>query len=158
MNAFSMSQFSRTYSVTSSFAMLWMMLLLIPGCGGPEGGEVLSTVTASGSLNVKGQPLEFHQVVLSAEGKRSAVGISGKDGRFVLGTNKEGDGAPPGDYSVTVLYVGPPSTNPNDGINEFTTPPPPKFKINRKYNDPKVSGLSATVPTSGTSDLKFDLQ
>jgi hypothetical protein len=138
--------------------MLWMMLMLISGCGGPEGGEVLSTVTASGTLSVKGQPLEFHQVILSAEGKRSAVGISDKDGKFVLGTNKEGDGAPPGDYSVSVLYVGPPSTNPNDGINEFSTPPPPKFKVNRKYNDPKVSGLTATIPTSGTSELKIDLQ
>jgi hypothetical protein len=116
-----------------------MMLMLISGCGGPEGGEVLSTVTASGTLSVKGQPLD-------------------KDGKFVLGTNKEGDGAPPGDYSVSVLYVGPPSTNPNDGINEFSTPPPPKFKINRKYNDPKLSGLTATIPTSGTSELKIDLQ
>lgn len=118
----------------------------------------MDTVPASGKLSFQGKPLEYFQVTLIADGKRPAVGTSDSTGSFVLGTNKEKDGAEPGEYRVAITYVGPPSTDPNQGINEFAPPPPPKVKIPTKYGDPKKSGLSVTIPKNGNSTISLEIQ
>jgi len=141
----------------AKFSYLASICALLFGCGGQPSGDVLSTVPAAGVLTYKGKPLEFHQVIFMSEGKRPAAGASDSDGKFTLGTNEVGDGAPPGEYEVAVTYVGPPSTNPAEGMTEFTTPPPPKIKIDRKYADSAKSGLTVTVPSGGSSDLKIEL-
>lgn len=141
----------------AKFAYSCSICVLLAGCGSQPSGDVLSTVPAGGTLTYKGKPLEFHQVIFMRKGERPAAGVSNGDGKFTLGTNDAGDGAPPGDYEVAVTYVGPPSTNPEEGMNEFTTPPPPKVKIDRKYSDSTKSGVKVTVPNGGSTGLKVDL-
>ena len=88
---------------------------------------------------------------------RPAMGVTDAEGRFTLGTNKPGDGAVAGSHKVAVTWVGPPSTNPNEGMTEFTSPPPPKVKLDPKYSDPETSGLVLEVPESGSAELKVEL-
>lgn len=76
----------------------------------------------------------------------------------MLGTNRPDDGAVVGKYQVSVVYVGPPETNPEAGINDFSGPPPPKLKIPQKYNDPSKSGLKFEVTSNGLTDLVIDLK
>jgi hypothetical protein len=141
---------------------LWLFLVVAllaagaSGCGDAEAG-IEKTVTASGVLTHRGQPLAHYQVMLAPEdGRRPAAGVSNEQGKFSLGTNDVGDGAPPGKHRVSVVYVGPPSAG-GDGQNNFAPPPPPKVKLAAKYGNPETSGLAAEVPPSGAADLKIEV-
>jgi hypothetical protein len=112
------------------------------------------TVPAAGVLTYRGQPLEYHQVMFYPSSQRPAAGTTDANGRFVLGTNREGDGAPVGTHQVAVTYVGPPNSNPEDAASL----PPPKVKIPAKYRSTKTSGLQVEIPAGGSKDLKIDLQ
>ena len=131
----------------------------VSGCGnGQPTGDVVPTVTAKGTLTHKGAPLAYHQVNFFPEKDgRPASGVSGEDGQFVLGTNAPNDGATTGSNRVAVQYVGPPNTNPEAGMNDFSPPPPPKVKIDKKYTNIETSGLTIEIPSSGKSDIQIDL-
>lgn len=139
--------------------IFWIMLLSMAGCGSPQPtGDVVKVVPASGVLTLKGQPLEYYQVSTFPESGRPAVGVTDAAGTFVLGTNAQNDGAMVGSHKVSVTWVGPPNTDPNEGIMEITPPPPPKVKINPKYENAETSGLTIMIPDGGIGDLKVDLQ
>jgi hypothetical protein len=139
--------------------LLVLLALATAGCGsGQPTGDIVETVPAAGVLTYQGKPLQYYQVMLLPLGQRPAAGITDESGRFVLGTNGEGDGAVAGNHQVAVTYVGPPNTNPEAGMNDFSPPPPPKIKIPVKYRDVKTSGLRVEVPEGGTDDLKIDLK
>jgi hypothetical protein len=134
-------------------------ILGIAGCGTAQPtGEILETVDASGTLTLNGEPLEFYQVAFFPTDNRPAMGISDSTGKFSLGTNKPGDGAIVGPHKVAVTWVGPPSTDPNEGIMEFTSPPPPTVEIDPKYSNPETSGLVIEVPATGSSELNIRLE
>ena len=137
-------------------AGICMATLALTGCGDAS-AEIERTVTAKGVLTHRGSPLAYYQVMLHPDdGRRPATGTSDAEGKFVLGTNGEGDGAVPGKHRVSIVYQGPPSTNPEAGMNDFS-PPPPKIKIAAKYQQPETSGLMLEVPRSGSSDLKLEV-
>jgi hypothetical protein len=130
---------------------------LVCGCG-DSGADIERTVKAAGTLTHRGAPLAFYQVMVQPEdGRRPAVGVSDAQGKFVLGTNGEGDGAVSGKHRVAVVYVGPPSTNPEAGMNDFSPPPAPKGKLAAKYQQPETSGLTLEIPPAGSSDLKVEV-
>ena len=134
-------------------------LLILPACSPSQPtGDVMATVSASGKLTLNGAPLEFYQVLFFPTDGRPAAGITGADGKFVLGTNGTDDGAMVGTHKVAVNWVGPPSTDPNEGMTEFTSPPPPTVEIDPKYSNPETSGIVIEVPASGSEELKVDLQ
>jgi hypothetical protein len=116
-------------------------------------GAIVKTVPAKGKLTYHGRPLAYYQVTVLPKDDRPAVGITDEDGAFVLGTNDTGDGAVVGTHRVTVVYVGPPSKNPEEDV-----PPPPKVKIDRKFSKAETSGLTVEIPADGTSDLRIDLK
>jgi hypothetical protein len=132
--------------------------LTLPGCNSQPTGEVVETVPAAGTLTYQGKPLEFYQVTFYPLDRRPAAGTTDENGHFVLGTNKPGDGAPPGLHHVTVTYVGPPNTDPAAGMSDFSPPPPPKVKIPAKYAVVKSSGLKVEIPEGGSQDLKIELE
>lgn len=134
---------------------LWFAIGLV-GNGCSDGSNVERTVSARGILTHKGQTLSFYAITLQpVEGQRGAAGETDEQGRFVLGTNSTGDGAPPGKHRVGIAYLGPPASRP-DGQNNFT-PPQPKVKLAAKYASPETSGLTVEVPSSGSSDLKIEV-
>ena len=145
-------------SVRGMPSIALLCLLVAQGCFSSNGDVKESTVSASGVLTYQDKPLEYHQVYFSTEGHRPATGVSDADGKFTLGTNQQGDGAAPGTHKVFLVYVGPPNTNPEAGITDFTPPPPPKVKIPQKYHRAETSELVVEIPKEGTSDLKIDLK
>ena len=150
----------------SRFAKLIVFSLLINGIGcdsdpGPVATDEPS-VAASGIVTFKGQPLAGYQVVLMPEGnRRPAMGITDAEGKFVLGTNAPGDGAPPGKSKVAIVWAGPESTVDavdQSAIDDPSKMPKPSVAIPDKFSNPETSELTADVPDAGTSELKFELQ
>ena len=140
-----------------------LMLVGLSGCGKAPGPKAVveKVVPVAGTLTYKGQPLEYFQVTfLPVDGRRPAIGVTDAAGKFKLGTNKAGDGAPPGASKVAIVFVGPPSNDPPGQEKQIEDPallPQPKIKIPDKYNNPETSGLTQDIPKSGLPNLKIDL-
>jgi hypothetical protein len=64
---------------------------------------------------------------------------AGPDGTFTISTYEPNDGAPAGDYYVSIIW-------PNNGRED-------EDKLNGRYRDPKTSQLNALV-REGPNDLK----
>ena len=128
-------------------AALAAALLALAGCGGGMGQVDGKLVWGDGT---PAKELEGSQVVFDSEELRtSARGVVGPDGGFRLGTNARDDGAPVGDYRVTVVENRR-NANP-DGT--LLTP----AVLAPKYADLKTSGLTATVK-SGTTPITLTLE
>lgn len=137
---------------------------LLTGCGSRPGPkpDVERVVPVSGTLTYQGKPLESYQVTfLPVDGRRAAVGITDAEGKFTMGTNDAGDGAPPGKHKVAVAFVGAAADEiPGQEaiVDNPALLPQPKVKIPGKYSNPETSGLAQEVPEDGLEDLKIDLQ
>jgi hypothetical protein len=137
---------------------------LAVGCSSDPGPVATNepSVPASGVVTYKGKPLPEHQVVLMpSDGRRPATGVTDAEGKFVLGTNAPGDGAPAGLAKVGIVWAGPEQTGDavdQSAIDDPSKMPKPPVNIPVKYNNPETSELTAEIPGSGTSDLKFELQ
>ena len=80
-----------------------MVMPLAAGCGS---GSV-SPVPVTGKVSLNGKPVDGAVVTfLTGEsGGRSASGRTNADGTFKLTTNRTDDGAPPGEYAITITKV-----------------------------------------------------
>ena len=147
--------------------LAWMIaavaLTMLAGCGGSLPVADIEKVTpVSGTLTYQGKPLPDYRVTfLPIDGKRAATGVSDAQGKFTMGTNDAGDGAPPGKHQVAFVWV-PPNSAGEAGqeaiIDDPSKLPKPSIKIPAKYADPETSGQTVEIPPRGLTDLKFDLQ
>lgn len=139
-------------------AMLWLS-----GCNSDPGPKAVieKVVPVSGTLTYQGKPLENFQVTLvPSDGRRAAVGITDKNGKFTMGTNETGDGAPPGTHKVAVSWAGPPAET---GATEQIVDEPEKLpkadvSLPATFANPETSGLTQEVPEAGLTDWKLDLK
>lgn len=122
---------------------LALVLFAALGCGTkpPDLVPVAGKVTTG-----DGKPLEHASVIFHPVGGGDGPkprGKVGADGSFVLTTHTTGDGAPPGEYRVTVeLWLA--GARADD---------PPANRLPAKYARPESSGLIVTV-TPGQPELK----
>ena len=141
-----------------------VLFVAVAGCGAEPGPKstIEKVVPVSGKLTYLGKPLEHFQVTfLPSDGRRAAVGVTDAEGKFTMGTNTSGDGAPPGAVKVAVVFVGPPSTDlpgQEKPIEDPALLPQPKVKIPAKYSNPETSGLDQNVPDGGLPNLEIDLK
>ena len=151
-------------SQTNALLVISSCLLLAAstGCGsGYQTGDIEAVVPVNGTLTFQGKPLENYQVVfMPLDGRRVATGVTDANGNFKMGTNTAGDGAPPGKCEVAVQFAPPDMGQPGNEviIDNPAKLPKPKVKIPTKYGDPKKSGITQEVPSSGLKDLKIDLK
>jgi hypothetical protein len=135
------------------FVLGWLLAGLACGCSGRP-----ATFPASGSVSVAGKPAKGALVTLiPKEDAQSSVnayprGEVADDGTFVLSTFGTGDGAPEGEYVVTLRWPGEakapkslqkPSAGDDDG---------PIDKLHGRYLDPKTSPWTVTI-RSGTNQI-----
>lgn len=148
--------------------------LLASGCGsGPK------VVTAKGTVLYQGKPLAGANVTfLPKDGESGQVtainGITDAEGHFVLktylGGNVTSEGAVPGEYRVTIAKYGPPQGMTEEEYQEKVkaaenairtkeTRIPEKVEVlPPEYSDNKKTTLTASIPSGGNSDIKFDLK
>jgi hypothetical protein len=114
LRVFSQSRAGRTLGRESfepkvwAFALLTILLLVAAGCGSKH-PDRLAVFPVSGQVTWNGQPLPNAFVVLHPKGAHdlravTARGQTDQSGNFRVTTYEAGDGAPVGDYAVTVAY------------------------------------------------------
>lgn len=93
---------------TTSRALVPGCLLLLAGCGGEDWHT--ATYPASGTVLINGLPaanvvVELHAVGEQPDSRNSRPwGIVQLDGTYELTTYAKADGAPPGDYALTLRW------------------------------------------------------
>ncbi len=127
----------------AGLASLLLVPLLGTSCSRRTGVPVYPV---HGRVLYRGKPLPgafviFHS--LEEESHPRPLGYAEADGSFTLTTYQNGDGAPAGDYAVTVEWRKPPLKD-ND--------PPPHNLLPARYARPNTSGLHRRVE-SGSNEL-----
>jgi predicted small lipoprotein YifL len=127
------------------------LVALVSGCG--KKGPVLYPV--KGSVRINGEPAKEVNVMFTPvtpiEGITellSPAAVTEEDGSFRLMSFKPGDGAPAGDYQVTVIYP----------MNRFSKYLSGIDRLRGKFADPKTSGLTAKVEPKSNDLPPFDLK
>lgn len=128
----------------SCFGAMIVWALSACGCGDSR----LTCYPASGQVLVRGQPAEGALVVLHPVASEPANGprptaTTDADGRFRLTTYEAADGAPPGNYRVTVRWP-PKKKGPGDDGPD---------RLGNRYSDPLSSRLTVTV---GSQPIEFE--
>jgi hypothetical protein len=130
------------------------VLLALVGCGeAPAGkkpdGELAQT---TGVVTYKGNPVKGAQVTFYPQGQGNpGRGETAENGRFVLTTYKDKDGAHVGIHVVTVALY-PTGALPGYEVKSSGVSPIPK-----KYEQPNTSTLTAEVkPGANNVELKLE--
>lgn len=138
---------------------------LVLGCGGEGASKGPKTYPVTGTITQGGKPVEGATVMfLMADGKKSASGLTDRDGRYSLSTAKPGDGALPGQYKVSVVKYEVATASPATSDKEYVPPkegetaPAAKSLLPSKYENPQTSGLTAEVKASGENKFDFTLE
>lgn len=148
--------FSRGRSAARSCAVAVVVgcLTLLSGCS----RDPNDPTPVTGQVLVEGRPavgatVSFHPVK-AAEGSPRPVGQVDAAGNFRLTTRQAGDGAPPGEYKVTVTwYVRPPAGKRAAEGDEQ----PARNQLSQKYAKPESTPLTATIIADQTEPLSFNL-
>ena len=125
-------------------------------CGGPDRVEVNPV---RGKVLFRGQPAAYAWVVFHPQGGSEQVqpmrpsGRAGPDGSFTLTSYDEGDGAPAGEYKVTVEWPSEDLTDPSDPDNPEGQIPRGPDRFGGRYADPATTPLAATI-VQGNNDLE----
>ena len=130
---------------TPGFVLL--SLALVPGCGSQGTGDTrVKVYPVEGKLLVLGRPagdaaLAFHAVDKGRAGGHCPVGTTRADGTYRLMTYSQGDGAPEGEYVVTLYWPHDPQLVNECACSELTT----HDRLFGRYADPATSQLRATI-------------
>lgn len=133
---------------------------LLAGCGKPEPGEK-PVFPVSGAVLVDGKPAKgavvmFHPLPIT-QGRFDMVRSRGTvqdDGTFKLSTYKNDDGAPEGEYAVTVYWPGKrQGKKADDDTNDL-----PPDQLGLRFNDPAKTALKAHVKSPETKLEPFQIR
>ncbi len=117
-----------------ALALLASAALPWTGCG--SRGTAVPQFKTHGKVSSHGEPAAGAIVVLHPANKTGAVspcpprGVAEKDGTFVIGSRMKDDGAPQGEYAVTIVWPAE-----QDPKKQFDNTPPDRLK--NRYNDTK---------------------
>jgi hypothetical protein len=146
-------------------AVVWVVIGLVGGCGGP------ASVPAGGTVTLDGQPVAGAAVMFlpESEGGLPAGAETDAAGHFSAAVPNEA-GVRPGRYKVTVSKIepagGPPKTRKTAGDEVVPADPraamagaksPGKHLLPAGYADARTTPLRAEVPPGGTTALKLEL-
>lgn len=136
--------------------------VLVPmlGCGGyplPEGAKKVFVVR--GELKFQGAPMDGAVVTFYTDpptagtSSLSPTGTADESGKYALTTYLKDDGAPEGNYRVTIYW--PMKTGGNAAKKEIDEPLPPD-RLQYAYSHPKTTTLKAKVE-SKENTINFPL-
>jgi hypothetical protein len=128
------------------------LVALASGCGGNKGPRLYPV---KGVVRINGEPAQGVNVMFTPvappEGGAtplSPAAVTGEDGSFRLMSFKPGDGAPAGDYRVTVIFP----------MNRFNKHLSGIDRLKGRFANPKTSRLTAKVELKSNDLPPFDLK
>jgi hypothetical protein len=141
-----------------------LLLLVATGCGQDRRGYVEHSeplIPVTGVVMVDGKPARNARVVLhrpdappagqpTADAKPSPRGECDDSGKFQIYTYAAYDGAPAGDYRVTISWKDPEGLNREGDTYRELLP--------AVYQHPVKSKLKASVAAGSPAELKFELK
>ncbi|HQZ66277.1 MAG TPA: hypothetical protein PLY87_14410 [Planctomycetaceae bacterium] len=130
------------------------MLLSVMGCGEEVNERLPPVLPVTGIVLLGDKAVEGATVTFFGSGAdaRTAFAKTDATGKFALTTFKNGDGAPVGQYAITVTKVE--SSEPD----ENGVVPPDKQLLPERYGDLGTSPLTAQVTEPGPNDVKLILE
>jgi hypothetical protein len=137
----------RRNSFVTILCIAW--LSLTAGCGKSQAPK---TVPVAGVVLYLDKPVAGAYVMFTGKGPL-AHGETDAQGHFSLMTTVPGDGAPPGDYKVTVSKSAP------DPADKASDPTLVEWKnlLPERYSDVTLSSLVAKVEEGKKNEFKFEL-
>ncbi len=140
-----------------SLTTISVLLIVVSGCGKNDGR--VKVYPTSGKVLVRGTPAEGARVVfypVSEELKKPGMpipyGSTDSSGNFKLRSYDADDGAPEGDYNISIVWL----DVPPDKAEE--NPLSAKDRLAGKYSNPQTSKLTTKVEKGGGEIPAFDLQ
>ncbi len=139
---------------SSCLVVAALLTLSAASCGGPKRK---TTYPTEGKLLIGGKPFGgltvfFYSTDTAETEPTKPFATTNADGTFTLTTTAANDGAPAGEYVVTVIYE--PLDSP---LARAKRVKPPRF--DKKYSDPKTSPLRAKIENKPKNVLEpFDLK
>ena len=129
-----------------------VLVALVSGCGKDKRPRLYPV---KGMVRLNGEPGKDVNIMFTPvtppEGDAtplSPAAVTDEEGRFQLMSFKPGDGAPAGDYQVTVIY---PMHRYNKHLSGID-------RLKGKFANPKTSGLTAKVEATSNDLPPFDLK
>lgn len=127
------------------FPLTASLVLSVLGCSGDEEPYRKPTVRVVGQIFVDGKPVpktkpmkvEAHPVNgMDQEHPSVSYGMTGEDGKFAISTYEQGDGLPPGDYTLTFLW---------GKLDLISTQYGGPDQLKGRYSDPETSEFVVSV-------------
>ncbi len=133
-----------------------LLCIALAGCGKDDGRiEVFPT---QGKVLVNGQPADGARVVFYPEAPEvdfkkmpTPAATTDASGQYQLESYKPKDGAPAGNYKVTVVWLEPPPPNAQGIFDQ-------KDRLGGRFASPDSSKLTATVEDGGGEIPPFELK
>lgn len=144
-------------SLAATFAMAAFATLSSAGCGGPPEGQ-LETHPVSGRVIINGEPAEGCIVAFvpsdpELKGEVMPGGTTDAKGRFQLTTYETGDGAPAGEYGVTLRWEAKDWPGREEQMKFDPVEPVGPDRLQEQFASSEKSGLQVTV-TEGENELE----
>ena len=136
-------------------AAVWLALgsaVLVCGCG--DRGNEKPVFKVHGTLTFEGQPMPGAEIAfIPADPTQRGLqphATADANGTYTLYTYRQNDGAPAGDYVVTIYWPGPLSKKAAEKLEKSETPEEKDSivapdKLKGAYRDPQKTKLKATV-------------
>jgi hypothetical protein len=126
----------------------WLVLLaaVLAGCSREPGRKKVYPVEGRLTFNKEpmgGAMITFHPAGDGDPRALRAQATAGADGSYTLTTYVSGDGAPAGEYVVTIYWPGKRTGKPKEPEEEASDMPPDR--LNRRYAVQATTTLKATV-------------
>jgi hypothetical protein len=139
-------------------ALMFTLALGAVGCGAKDASlkDRLAVHPAHGRVLVDGRPaagavVSLFPVNVAAGGPVRPLATAGPDGTFRMTTYSTGDGAPAGEYTVTVVWPAPVDTS----VDEPAGAPD---QLRGRYGDPRRSILRVVVKEGDNQLPPFELR
>ena len=130
-------------------AAIALLLVVVAGCGGNPAAQRVAVYPVEGAVTFKGQPMPgafivFHPKAPQANAPAPRAEVT-KDGALKVSTYDGGDGAPEGEYVVTIEWRKLVQNGPDLVAGPNVVP--------RKYSRPETSDLVVRV-AAGPNNLE----
>ena len=138
------------------FGLGWLLGCLILGCGGDSSyTPTVQVFPAKGKLEYQGKPLAGVTLIFNPVDEKQKLkpqATTDAEGNFVATTFSTGDGAPEGEFLITLVVRSNESDSAREDAEGNGRAKPAKTKFPVKFQNPTTSTLKVKV-SKGQADL-----